>query len=99
MKPALVRLSVQVVPHARKSEVAGEMDGVLRIRLQAQPIEGRANEELVRFLAKLLGVRKSGVHVVQGQSARRKVLEIQCPSGWDADDIKHTLLSQSSWFC
>lgn len=96
MRPASVRLSVLVVPNARKSEVAGEMDGVLRIRLQAQPIEGRANEELVRFLAKLLGVSKSGVQVVQGLSARRKVIEIQCPSGWDAEGVKQKLLGQSS---
>lgn len=91
MMPA-VRLLVQVVPNARKSEVAGEMDGVLRIRLQAQPIEGRANEELVRLLAKLLGVSKSSVQVVQGQSARRKLVEIECGSGADAHSIRHTLL-------
>ncbi|MDO8298616.1 DUF167 domain-containing protein [Lacisediminimonas sp.] len=95
MKPGLVRLSVQVVPNARKSEVAGEIDGVLRIRLQAQPIEGRANEELVRLLAKLLGVSKSSVQVVQGLSARRKVIEIQCGSGADAHSIRQALLGQA----
>lgn len=90
MKPAVVRLAVQVVPNARKSEVAGEVEGVIRIRLQAQPIEGRANEELVRMLAKLLGVSKSSVEVVQGQTGRRKLVEIR--SNMDLDSVRKTLL-------
>ena len=90
MKREVVRLAVQVVPNARKSEVAGEVEGVIRIRLQAQPIEGRANEELVRMLAKLLGVSKASVEVVQGQTGRRKLVEIR--SNMDLDSVRKMLL-------
>ncbi|WP_151445431.1 DUF167 domain-containing protein [Lacisediminimonas profundi] len=90
MKREMVRLAVQVVPNARKSEVAGEVEGVIRIRLQALPIEGRANEELVRMLAKLLGVSKASVEVVQGQTGRRKLVEIR--SNMDLDSVRKMLL-------
>ena len=46
-----LRLSVQVLPNAKKTEVVGLIDGALKIRLKAQPIEGQANEELIRFIA------------------------------------------------
>ena len=46
-----IRLSVQVLPNAKKTEVVGLIDGALKIRLKAQPIEGQANEELIRFIA------------------------------------------------
>ncbi len=65
---------------------------MLRIRLQAQPIEGRANEELVRVLARLLGLSKSSVQVIHGLGSRHKVVELQCPEGSDAHSIKQVLL-------
>jgi len=71
-----VRLRVQVTPNARKSEVVGVQDGALKIRLQAQPIEGKANEALVRFLADLLGVPRRAVTLTHGAASRLKVLEV-----------------------
>lgn len=79
MKKTAVRLAVQVVPNASRSEVAGEAEGVVRIRLQAPPIDGRANEELVRLLSRLLGLPKSAIDVVQGQSARKKMVALDAP--------------------
>lgn len=60
------------VPGAARSEVAGEAGEYLRIRLAAPPVEGRANKELVRFLADALGVRAADVRVADGASGRRK---------------------------
>lgn len=75
--PDGVRLAVQVQPNARKTEVLGLLDGALKIKLQAQPVEGKANEALVRWLADALKVPKSAVTVTHGHSARRKLLEIR----------------------
>ncbi len=71
-----VRLVVHVIPNAKRTEVVGVLDGALKIRLQAQPIEGKANEALMRYLAETLGVPKSKVAVTHGQSSRKKIVEI-----------------------
>jgi len=72
-----VRLSVRVQPRASRSEVVGEHDGALKVRLAAPPVEGEANRELVRFLGKLLGVAPSRVRVVAGATGKSKVVEIE----------------------
>ncbi len=72
-----VRLSVRVQPRASRSEVVGEHDGALKVRLAAPPVEGAANRELMRFLGKLLGVAPSRVSVVAGATGKSKVVEIE----------------------
>lgn len=72
-----IRLTVQITPNAKKSEVIGPHDDVLKIRLQAQPIEGKANEALIRYLADMLGVPKSAVEITHGLTSKRKVIEIR----------------------
>ena len=71
-----VRISVQITPNAKKSEVTGVLDDVLKIRLQAQPIEGKANEALVRFLADTLSVPKNAVAITHGHTNKRKMIEV-----------------------
>lgn len=71
-----VRLAVQVSPAAKKNEVIGVLGNELKIRLQAAPIEGRANAGLIRYLAECVGLPKSRVRVVHGLSSRHKVVEI-----------------------
>ena len=71
-----VTLSVWVTPGAARSEYAGVVEGRLRIRLAAPAREGRANEELVRFVAGLLGVARRDVAVVSGSSGRRKLVGV-----------------------
>ena len=72
-----VRLSVQVLPNAKKTEVVGLIDGVLKIRLQAQPLEGQANEELIRFIATNMKLPKKQISVVRGLTSRQKTIEIK----------------------
>ena len=67
-----VLLMLSVVPNARRTEVDGLHDGALRVRLAAPPIDGRANDALVAWLAKSLGVPKRDVDVLRGESSRRK---------------------------
>lgn len=71
-----VRVNVYVQPRASKSEVVGPHGDAFKIRLAAPPVEGEANEELIRFLAKLLRTAASNVSIVSGASNRRKVVEI-----------------------
>ena len=72
-----VRLRVWAVPGARSSEIAGERDGYLRIRLAAPPREGRANDELRRFIAVKVGVPRADVDVTAGRRSRRKTVMVR----------------------
>ena len=66
-----------VTPGARHNEVSGVADLRLRVRLAAPAHEGRANDELVRFLARELGVRRDDVTLVAGGRSRRKLLRVR----------------------
>jgi uncharacterized protein (TIGR00251 family) len=74
---SVVRIPVRAQPRASRSEIAGEHDGALRVRLAAPPVEGAANDELVRLLARVLGVPRSAVRVVAGQRGRTKLVEVE----------------------
>ena len=72
-----VVVTIRVQPRASRDEVAGEMNGALKIRLQAPAVEDRANEALVEFLARLLKTPKSAVRILSGERSRSKRLEIR----------------------
>jgi uncharacterized protein len=72
-----VILLVRVQPRASKDEIAGEMEGALKIRLRAPAVEDRANEALVEFLAELLKTPKSAVRILNGDRSRTKRIEIR----------------------
>ncbi len=74
-------LSVRVVPRSAKEGVAGFEGGVVRIRLNAPPVEGQANESLVRFLARTLGVPKSRITLVAGGKGRSKIVRVDGVTG------------------
>ncbi len=69
-------LAVLAAPRASRTEIAGVAGDRLRIRLAAPPVEGAANDELVRFLAATLGVSRARVRVTAGAAGRRKTVEI-----------------------
>ena len=81
-------LRVRVSPRAPRDEMAGERNGALVVRLTAPPVEGQANEALVRFLARHLGIAPSAVSVTQGAKTRDKVLLV---AGARADDLLASL--------
>lgn len=68
--------AVRVVPRASQSRVVGEHDGALRVRIAAPPVDGAANEELIRTLAKAFEVPRSSVQIVSGASSRLKQISI-----------------------
>lgn len=87
----MARIRVRVQPGAKKDEIVGFQEGILRVKVSAPPVEGRANTALIAFLAKQLGVRKSNVTIVTGQTSRDKLVEII-----DLDDaqVRGRLLGQ-----
>lgn len=72
-----VRFRVRLVPRASRNEITGVLDGVLRVRLHAPPVDGAANEALVAFLADRLDVPRRGVRIVTGATSRTKVIEVE----------------------
>jgi uncharacterized protein (TIGR00251 family) len=73
----MARFTVKVHPRARRSAVAGRLGEAWKLDLTAAPVEGKANEECVRFLAELVGVPRARVRVVTGLTSRTKVVEIE----------------------
>ena len=69
-------LSLRVRPSAARNEVVGFTDGVLEVRVAAPPVKGKANQELIAFLSQTLGVSKSRLNIIKGQTSRHKVIAI-----------------------
>lgn len=76
-KDGALRLRVHVKPRASRSRIVGERDGGLEVAVAAPPVDGEANAELVRTIARALGVRRSAVAVVTGATGRTKLLAIE----------------------
>ena len=75
-RPDGVRFHVRVQPRASRNEITGALGGALKVRLQAPPVDGAANDALIAFLAEALGVPKRGVRIVAGLSSRAKLIEV-----------------------
>ena len=82
---AITRLTVKVVPGASRNEIAGFNDGVLRVRVAAAPERDKANRELLVFLSKALGLRKSALAIAGGRTGRTKTINVQ---GMTTEQIK-----------
>jgi hypothetical protein len=80
-------LNIHLVPSASKNEIVGWHDGALKIRIASPPVEGKANEELIRFLAKQLDLAPSEITIVGGLASKRKRVEIPLHE----DDVKKVL--------
>ncbi|HTP68578.1 MAG TPA: DUF167 domain-containing protein [Dongiaceae bacterium] len=72
----IVTFSVRVQPRASREGIAGVLDGALKVRLCAPPVENQANEALVEFLAGVLKTAKSAVRIRSGEQSRTKRVEI-----------------------
>jgi uncharacterized protein (TIGR00251 family) len=79
-------LTIRVTPRSRKTEFGGVMeDGTLRVRVDAPPVEGKANSALVKFLAKVLGVRQNRIEIVAGEKGLDKIISILDMSAEEAE--------------
>lgn len=76
-----ITFAVKVIPRARRDEIVGVEGDALKVRLSAPPVEGRANDALVKFLAVVLGVKRADVEIVRGETGRRKLVRVRGVSG------------------
>lgn len=72
-----VTFAVKVVPRAPKNQIAGLEGDALKIRLNAPPVEGKANDALIAFLAATFGVARAQIEIVTGQVSRRKIVRVR----------------------
>jgi uncharacterized protein (TIGR00251 family) len=79
-----VRFGVHVRPRSSRTAVGGVREGALEVSLSAPPVDGEANAELVKLLARVLDVRKADIAIVTGQTGRSKVVEVTGVSARDA---------------
>jgi len=80
--------SVKVHPRARKNAVTGEVGEALKVSLTAPPVEGRANEACIDFLADVLNVPRASVSIAAGQSSRNKVVRV---AGLSVEQVRERL--------
>jgi uncharacterized protein (TIGR00251 family) len=77
-------IAIKVIPKASRNEIVGWENSELKVRIAAVPDQGKANEELIAFLAKSFGVSKSNIKLTHGATSRHKRI---CVSGLTLDDI------------
>jgi uncharacterized protein (TIGR00251 family) len=83
------KLSLRVHPNAVRNEVVGFAGGVLRVKIAAPPVKGKANRELIVFLSQLLGVSKGALNIVQGHTSPTKIIAI---AGLNQEEVIKRLL-------
>ena len=85
---ARARITVKVQPRAKATRVAGRVGLAYRLQLAAPPVDGKANEECIAFLAGVAGVAKSRVRILSGLTSRMKVVEID---GIEKEELERRL--------
>lgn len=70
------KISLRVYPGAAKNEVLGLAEGVLRVKVAAPPVKGKANRELLAFLSRLLGISERDLAITRGQTSRTKTVAV-----------------------
>lgn len=86
-------LSIHVIPNASRSELVGWHEGALKIRLAAPPVDGKANEELCRFLGKMFGIAPSLIEVERGMANKKKRVRLPIAET-DAKEVVEELLRE-----
>jgi uncharacterized protein len=75
-KDNAIIFAVRVIPRSSRSEIVGEYDGALKVKLNSPPIDGEANKELIALLAKTFHVSKSDIEIISGQTNKNKQVKI-----------------------
>jgi uncharacterized protein (TIGR00251 family) len=89
------QLLLAVSPNARRTAADGLHDGCLRVRLNAPPVDGKANDALLTWLARELGLAKRSVTLLRGESARRKTVHVDAPAETVAQWLAQVLAQAS----
>lgn len=86
-KPDSLSFSVRVIPRASRSEIVGEYDGSLKVKLASPPVDGAANAELIKLLAKKFDVPKGDVEILSGETSKNKRIKINNLSKSKFDEV------------
>ena len=73
----MARITIKVHPRAKRSRIAGRLGDAWKLDLAAPPVDGKANDECVRFFAELAGISRARVRIVTGATSRTKVIELE----------------------
>jgi uncharacterized protein (TIGR00251 family) len=76
-KQGSATFNVRVIPRSSKREIVGEHDGALKVKLKSPPVDGAANDELIRVLSKEFGVSRSAIEIVSGLASKTKRVQIR----------------------
>ena len=87
MKDDAIVIAIRVIPRSSISEIVGEHDGALKVKVASPPVDGAANDELIKLLAKAFGVSKSSVEIVSGGTSKTKRVRIVGASSERIDSI------------
>ena len=71
-----MQIKIKVTPRAKSNKILGWKQGVLRVRLTAPPVDGKANAALIDFLAEEWGISRASIKIIHGETSREKTLEI-----------------------
>jgi uncharacterized protein len=91
---AAITFSVRVQPRASHSEIVGLHDTTLKVRLAAPPVDGAANEALIKLFAQLLDVARADIEILSGASSRQKLVRIHHPNPAAAEQALLALLDE-----
>lgn len=69
-------ISLLIQPNSKKTEIQGLHDNKLKVRIHSPPVDGKANEEVIRFFSKLLKIKKNQIDIVKGHTDKTKLLQI-----------------------
>ena len=69
-------LSVHIFPRSAKTQIVGEYNNSLKIKLKSPPVDNAANEELIKFLSDKINVPRSNIQIVRGHNSKRKILSV-----------------------
>jgi uncharacterized protein (TIGR00251 family) len=71
-----MKVTIKITPNAKKTEIVNCDDDVFKIRIAAKPVDGKANDELIRFLSKEWKIPQAQILIIQGRTSKNKVIEI-----------------------
>jgi uncharacterized protein len=76
-KQSSVTIDVNVLPKSGRDEIRGFVNGILKVRVSAPPIEGKANERLIELMSSIIRVPRSDITIIKGRTSRKKTIRIE----------------------
>jgi len=84
-------IRVRVITNAKHSEVMSRVGSIVRVRIAAVAVDGKANAELLEFLAEFFGVKKSGVSILRGEKGKEKTVQIEGRPEHELEDVMDSI--------